>query len=123
MADRPRDEEREQRIEMEIIVDAYGPEEQAGGWYVYLEDTLAFPFTAHCVAERSISPLQVGDEVEITGMAPQEECAHEMFVMTPWGHGRSLAVPLSQLEGVGEDAETEQAIGDWRYWVRSGYEL
>jgi hypothetical protein len=29
----PRDEEREQRITMEIIVDAYGPEEQAMGWY------------------------------------------------------------------------------------------
>jgi hypothetical protein len=28
----PRDEEREQRITMEIIVDAYGPEEQAMGW-------------------------------------------------------------------------------------------
>jgi Calcium binding len=27
-----RDAEREQRISMEIIVDAYGPEEQAMGW-------------------------------------------------------------------------------------------
>jgi hypothetical protein len=31
----PRDQEREQRITMEIIVDAYGPEEQAMGWYYY----------------------------------------------------------------------------------------
>ena len=124
MADRPRDEEREQRIEMEIIVDAYGPEERAGGWYVYLEDTLTFPFRARCVAVRSISPLEVGDEIEVTGMAPQEECTHEMLVLTPWGQGRRpLAVPLSQLEGIGVDAETEQAIGDWRYWVSSGYEL
>ena len=29
--DRPRDEVREERIQMEIIVDAYGPEEQALG--------------------------------------------------------------------------------------------
>jgi hypothetical protein len=28
-----RDEERENRIVSEIIVDAYGPEEQAMGWY------------------------------------------------------------------------------------------
>lgn len=42
---------------MEIIVDAYGPEEQALGWYYYLEGTLQFPFTAHCIARRAISPL------------------------------------------------------------------
>ncbi len=39
-----RDEEREERIHNEIIVDAYGPEEQAMGWYYYLEDKLCFPF-------------------------------------------------------------------------------
>lgn len=36
------DEEREERISMEIIVDSYGPEEQAMGWYCYLERTLLF---------------------------------------------------------------------------------
>jgi len=30
--------EREKRIAMEIIVDAYGPEEQAMGWYYYLDE-------------------------------------------------------------------------------------
>jgi Calcium binding len=38
------DEEREERIHMEIIVDAYGPEEQAMGWYYYLADTMNFRF-------------------------------------------------------------------------------
>jgi hypothetical protein len=32
MKRRLRDEEREQRITMEIVVDAYTPEEQAMGW-------------------------------------------------------------------------------------------
>ena len=27
---------REERIEMEVVVDAYGPEERAMGWYCYL---------------------------------------------------------------------------------------
>src|SRR5438876_5178074 len=81
MTRRSRDEEREERITMEIIVDAYGAEEQAIGWYSYLEDTLHFPFTARCIAQRAISPLQPGDEVEVVGMAPVEECDHEMFVM------------------------------------------
>jgi Calcium binding len=36
------DEEREERIYMEIIVDAYGPEKQAMGWYTFHSDTLQF---------------------------------------------------------------------------------
>jgi hypothetical protein len=118
----PRNEEREGRITMEIIVDAYGPEEQAMGWYSYLDDRLQFPFTARCRADRAISPLRVGDEVEVTGMAPEEECEREMFVMVRWER-RGLAVPLAQLEGSAADGETEQAIGDWHYWIDRGYEL
>jgi Calcium binding len=37
---------REERIENEIVVDAYGPEERAMGWYYYLEDKIHFPFQA-----------------------------------------------------------------------------
>jgi hypothetical protein len=48
---------------MEIVVDTYGPEEQAMGWYSYLEDILTFPFLTRCRMRRTISPLQVGDEV------------------------------------------------------------
>ncbi len=118
----PRDEAREERIHNEIIVDAYGPEEQASSWYSYLEGTLSFPFLARCVAERAISPLQVGDEVEIVGMAPEAECRHEMFVLTRWEHRRTLAIPLSQLEAVATDEQTAEAIEDWQYWVRCGYE-
>jgi len=36
-----KDEEREERIKMRIIVDTYGPEEQAWGWYAYLDDTMS----------------------------------------------------------------------------------
>jgi hypothetical protein len=122
MAELPRDEAREERITMEIVVDANGPEEQAMGWYYHLEDKLQFPFTARCIATRPISPLRVGDEVEIVGMAPESECEHEMFVETRWDRG-TLAVPLAQLESETGDDETQQAIEDWHYWVGRGYEL
>lgn len=120
MAPMPKDTEREERIHAEIIVDAYGGDEQAMGWYYYLEGMLQFPFLARCVAERAISPLRVGDEVAVVGLAPEEECQHEMFVEMPWEQ-RTLAVPLSQLEGVAADTPTRQAIDDWRYWVKQGY--
>ena len=117
-----KDEEREGRIHMEIIVDAYGPEEQAMGWYYYLEGALQFPFTARCIVRRATSPLEPGDKVEVVGMALEEECEHEMFVLIQQ-KSHPLAVPLMQLEGIDVDAETQQAIEDWHYWVERGYEL
>ena len=115
--------DREERIEMEIIVDAYGPEEQAMGWYYYLEETLRFPFTVVCSAKRAISPLQIQDEVDVIRMAPEEECEKEMFVMIRWEKG-GLAVPLSQLTAINStDEQTKQAVEDWHYWVQMGYQF
>ena len=112
---------REKRIHDEIIVDANGPEEQAMGWYYYLQDTIHFPFTAHCIVERPISVLRVGDEITVVGMAPTAECEHEMFVEMRW-ENRRLALPLSQLEPILEtDEETSQAVADWYYWVQRKY--
>jgi hypothetical protein len=118
-----RNEAREDRILMEIVVDAYDESERAVGWYAYLEDKLGFPFRTRCVQERAISPLQVGDEVEVVGMAPEDECRHEMFVETPWEHRRTLAIPLVQLKVLHGDEETTQAVEDWHYWVEMGYEF
>jgi hypothetical protein len=72
MTRRAKDTDREERIQNEIIVDAYGPDEQALGWYTYLSDTLQFPFSARCTVRRAISPLQPGDEFEVVGIAPEE---------------------------------------------------
>jgi hypothetical protein len=117
-----KDEAREERIHMEIVVDAYGPEEQAMGWYNYLDDILQIPFKARCIVRRMTSPLEPDDKVEVVGMAPAEECEHEMFVVIRWKQ-RQLAVPLMQLEGIEVDEETQQAIEDWHYWVNREYEF
>jgi hypothetical protein len=117
------DPEREQRITMEIVVDAYDAQERAMGWYYYLQDQVQFPFTATCIAKRAISPLRVKDEVEVIGMPGEEECEHEMFVTIRW-EKEGLAVPLSQLKPISRtDEQTKQAIEDWHYWVKMGYEF
>ena len=113
---------RERRIADEIIVDAYGPEEQAMGRYYYLEEKLGFPFKARCVDVRSVSPLKKGEEVEVLAMAREDECMREMFVLIRFA-GRKLGVPLSQLEARESTRETRQAVDDWRYWVAMGYEF
>ena len=63
---------REERIHNEVVVDAYGAEEQAMGWYYYLEDKIRFPFQAECVVAKVVSPLLKGETVEVQGMAPEE---------------------------------------------------
>jgi hypothetical protein len=111
---------REDRIHNEAIVDAYGPEEQALGWYYYLENQLRFPFPAKCIAAKVVSPLRKGETVDVIGMAPEDACAHDMLVLVRW-QGRGMAVPLSQLIAVDPDESTDEAIGDWNYWVAQGY--
>jgi hypothetical protein len=122
MAKREREEARETRITMEIVVDAYNEDERALGWYYYLENTLTFPFLARCRVKRAISPLHVGDEVEVIGLAPEEDCTAEMFVMMRWERD-GLGVPLAQLAVLHADADTRQAVEDWLYWVDQGYEF
>jgi Calcium binding len=117
-----KDDVREHRIDMEVVVDAYDEQERAMGWYNYLEDKLAFPFQARCIGEKRSSPLQRGEVIAVTGMAPEEDCEHDMLVDVQW-QGRRLAVPLSQLEGVAVDEATQEAIGDWHYWVARGYQF
>src|ERR1700747_3777973 len=75
-----RDEIREERISMEAVVDAYDSSERAMGWYYYLDGKMKVPFKARCRRARPISALKVKEEVEVLGMAPEEECEREMFV-------------------------------------------
>lgn len=119
MAKPKRDPLREERIHEEIIVDAYGPEEQAMGWYYYLEDKIHFPFQAKCIASKVISPLQKGESVEVSGLAPEDNCS-DMLVQIRW-QGRTMAVPLSQLTAIDPNEQTREAIKDWHYWVAQGY--
>lgn len=120
MAKVEQDAEREERITMEIVVDAYEPEEQAMGWYYYLQNTMQFPFTAVRISKRRGSLVK--ESVTVAGMALEEECEREMFVDIDYD-GDTLAVPLIQLEAKEAELETRQAIADWHDWVNQGYEF
>ncbi|MDQ2833459.1 MAG: recombinase family protein [Acidobacteriota bacterium] len=70
--------------------------------------------------EREILRLRKGEIVDVRRLAPEDACASDMLVLIPW-HGRNMAVPLSQLAAIDPDESTEEAIGDWHYWVGQGY--
>jgi hypothetical protein len=117
-----KDPEREERIEMEAIVDAYGSEEQAMGWYYYLQDKIAFPFQGRCIVETRISPLKKGETTQVIALAPEEDCMCTMSVIVEW-HGREMGIKLEQIEAVEIDDESEEAISDWHYWINRGYQI
>jgi Calcium binding len=115
-----RDPIREDRIENEVIVDAHGPEEQALGWYYYLEEKIRFPFQAQGIVTKVVSPLRKGETVEVRRRAPEDACSSDMLVLIHWT-GRNLAIPLSQLTPLDADESTAEAIADWHYWIAQGY--
>ena len=107
-----KDPEREHRSAMETIVDANGPEEQAMGWYYYLEDKIHFPVRAKCMIERTTSSLRTGDEVDVTGMASEADCEREMFVGIQWDN-RKLVIPLIQVQPLADsEVNTNEAVAD-----------
>ena len=111
---------REERIVMEVVVDAYGKPERAMGWYYYLAEKIVFPFYAKCIYFDKRSPLEVGDEIDALQLSGEKYCEHEIYVDMPW-EGRVLAIPLAQIRPLATDDETVEAVEDWHYWVKKGY--
>lgn len=108
---------------MRAVVDAYGPEERAVGWYCYLENEVNFPFQATCAHREATSPLTKSDLYQVKRMADVEDCEHDMYVMVEFDHDE-LAVPLSQLDPTNKvDEGTREAVLDWHYWVERGYQF
>ena len=56
---------REERILMEVVVDAYCTEERAMGWYCYLADKVHIPFDAECIAVDKRAPLESGERITV----------------------------------------------------------
>lgn len=119
----PANPAREHRIAQEIVVDAYSEDERALGWYYHLEGKLEFPFTGRCVDARKGSPLKKGETVEVTALAPEDDCMHAMRVLVQVAAmpGRVFAVPLDQLQPTNATARTREAVADWCYWVARGH--
>lgn len=114
-------QEREDRIDMEAVVDAYGPEERATGWYYYLDDKIQFPFEASCIKEIKTSPLKEGEKVTVLEMTDEGDLKG-IYVKIQW-KDRSFGVPLEQLHPLDVDEQTVEAVEDWQYWVDCGYEF
>jgi hypothetical protein len=63
----------------------------------------------------------MGEMVTVTDMISDDD-SDEMLVEINL-MGRTMGVPLYQLEPVDVGEDTRQAIEDWQYWVARGYEF
>ena len=116
------DPEREKRLDWEIVVDAQDYDERLMGWVCSLEDEINNNVRCRCRKTRSMSPLKVGEEVDVLGVTSEDDCKGEMFVFVQW-NDRKLAVPLEQLEPIEGDPKAIEIIEDWLYWCLMGYEF
>lgn len=107
MSKRKIEPDREQRIEMEVVVDAYNSEERSMAWYYYLDEQLTVPFEAEVRKRSPTSPLSPGDRAQVIAIAPEEVCETEAFMCIRWNK-RKLAVPLAQLVPLASDELTQQ---------------
>lgn len=110
------DEEREDRIIMEVIVDCYDDEEELMGWFYYLHDGLNFPIDA--VANL---PLRGGQseqkKVQIVEVDPKAEEGKSMKLgVTEEGSNRVSYISPEHLVSIDTSEENRQIINDWLYW-------
>jgi Calcium binding len=120
------DENREHRIKTEIIIDAEDKEERAMGWYYYLDDTLNVPFMARWTKKGRKSTSVEEKQVEVLGMAPDDECLKDMFVEVVYPDGKDedvFSARLSEIAAIDADSETQEALADWHYWLARGYKF
>ena len=110
----------EERIENEVVVDAYGEDERYSGWWNYLAGEMVFPFTAEALAAGKKTPFKQGEKVKVVDMGPMEDEPAPITVEVEW-ELRKFEVPLAALKPIDANAATAQAIGDWHYWVAHGY--
>jgi len=79
------------------------------GWYYYHEDKMRFPFICNVHQGETNLTLKKGEIIEVVGVAPEEDCENEMFTEIKW-KGAHPRCSLSQLEGIGVDEETREAL-------------
>ena len=114
------DKVRENRIANEAVVDAYEEEEIAMGWYYYLQERLDFPFKAQWSSRKS------SETVKVLRMSTEDDCLKDMYVEVLYREGDLedvFSARLAEIHPKDVDRATIEAIADWHYWVKRGYQF
>lgn len=112
------EEEREERIQNEIIVDAYNDEEVKMGWYTYMQDELQFPFTATTMIKRRSGQYKK-QTIDVLDLAEADDNYFGNDMMLEAAYTEDIfIVPMTELTNIQADESTTQALEDWKYWKK-----
>lgn len=112
------EEEMQDRIDYEIIVDAYDEYEQSAGWSMFFEETLEFPFTALAQLKKRDGTIE-SKQVKITGLSSKEEDFMDDDFNLEMKQGEYLRpVAYSALSDIRASDETLEAFQIWDFHWR-----
>ena len=78
-----------------------------------------FPFQARCLTAKAVSPLRKGETVEVVRMA-RKMSASTTCLCRSVGRGGKWPFRSRNWLAIDPDESTEEAIGDWHYWISQG---
>jgi hypothetical protein len=113
--------DRNNRIQNEILVDAYDDEEQAMSWFYYMQDNLDLPFKAVVrlsTKQKVVENITV-DVVELDPRAEQGKALR--FGIVEKGSNRIQYIYPNEIVKVISSEENLEIINDWLFW--SNYNL
>ncbi len=111
-----KDKEREHRILYEVIVDAYGEEEQLMGWFYYFQDNLEFPIKA-TVRFRLRGGGEEIKKVKIVEVNTKNK--NEWTIRLGIVEGKSERIQTispEEIKSIDTSPENLEIINDWLYW-------
>jgi hypothetical protein len=113
---REKDAERDYRIHDEIIVDAYGEEEQAMSWYYYMEENLEFPMKAK-VKLRLRGGKTEEKAIKIVEIDPESETSLTLRLgITEGKSDRVQYVSPADIVRIQTTEGNLEILNDWLYW-------
>ena len=117
-----KDKEFQEKLSNDIMPDAYDEYERSMSWAYYLEEKVQGSFKARCIQELRQSPLNQNEIITVLGMIPFDNYTTEMLAEIKF-KGRTMGVPLEQLEFIDADEDAVEALDDWKYWKSKGYQF
>ncbi len=108
------------KIEDEIIVDAYDDIEVSMGWYYTFDEQLTFPFMATAQLKKKDGSVE-SKQVKVVGLHSKEEgfTDHD-FQFTIEQNDYLVPIAYSALSNIVADDQTLEMFQIWNYWV-DGY--
>ena len=112
-----KDKERQERIELEIIVDACDESEVQMGWVIQMVERTDYPFFAEAPIKKRGQEATY-HRVEVVELGDVENYEGGDFSVGVDWHGTIISVPMLQLKNIEAAEETKNSIEDWQYWNR-----